>query len=507
MRDLVLILGDQLSPSLSSLRRTDKSRARLLMAEVMEEASYVPHHKKKLAFTFSAMRHHGAALKKAGWQLTYRKLKETGKEGSLAREVARAVKEYRPQRLLVTEPGEYRLKKEMESWAERFSLPVEICPDTRFIASHEEFSQWAAGRKELRMEYFYREMRRKTGLLMEGGEPCGGKWNFDTENRKSLPKGQRFARPQRTAPDKTTRDVLKLVEKRFAANMGSLSDFWFAVTREEAETARNHFLKTALPLFGDYQDAMAREERFLAHSVLSIYMNAGLLDPLETAKAAEAEYKAGRVPLNAAEGFIRQIIGWREYVRGIYWQRMPGYIEANALGAERPLPEFYWTGDTQLACLKAAVGQTIEEAYAHHIQRLMLTGTFALLAGVRPQELHEWYLAVYADAYEWVEAPNTLGMSQYADGGLLGSKPYAASGAYINRMSDYCKACAYKVKEKTGAQACPFNYLYWDFIARHEARLKSNPRMGPIYRNWARIEADKKKAIRASARAFLEKLA
>jgi len=236
-------------------------------------------------------------------------------------------------------------------------------------------------------------------------------------------------------------------------------------------------------------------------------MNAGLLDPLETAKAAEAEYKAGRVPLNAAEGFIRQIIGWREYVRGIYWQRMPGYTDSNALGAERPLPGFYWTGETQMACLKAAVGQTIEEAYAHHIQRLMLTGTFALLAGVRPQALHEWYLAVYADAYEWVEAPNTLGMSQYADGGLLGSKPYAASGAYINRMSDYCKACAYKVKEKTGAQACPFNYLYWDFIARHEARLKSNPRMGPIYRNWARMEADQKKAIRASARTFLEKLA
>lgn len=507
MRDLVLILGDQLSPNLSSLRRTDKSRARLLMAEVMEEAAYVPHHKKKLAFAFSAMRHHGAALKKAGWQLTYRKLEETGKEGSLAREVARAVQEHRPQRLLVTEPGEYRLKKEMESWAERFSLPVEICPDTRFIASHEEFAQWAAGRKELRMEYFYREMRRKTGLLMEGGEPCGGKWNFDAENRKSLPKGQRFAGPQRTAPDKTTRDVLKLVEKRFAANMGSLSDFWFAVTRKEAEKARDHFLKTALPLFGDYQDAMAREERFLAHSVLSIYMNAGLLDPLETAKAAEAEYKAGRVPLNAAEGFIRQIIGWREYVRGIYWQRMPGYTDSNALGAERPLPGFYWTGETQMACLKAAIGQTIEEAYAHHIQRLMLTGTFALLAGVRPQALHEWYLAVYADAYEWVEAPNTLGMSQYADGGLLGSKPYAASGAYINRMSDYCKACAYKVKEKTGAQACPFNYLYWDFIARHEARLKSNPRMGPIYRNWARMEADQKKAIRASARTFLEKLA
>jgi deoxyribodipyrimidine photolyase-related protein len=303
-----------------------------------------------------------------------------------------------------------------------------------------------------------------------------------------------------------TKEVLALVEARFADHFGSLRPFWFGATRADAEAAFAHFLNTALSQFGDYQDAMLAGEKFLYHSVVSLYLNCGLLDPLVMCRAAEAEHRHGRAPLNAVEGFIRQIIGWREYVRGIYWREGPDYAHRNALGATRPLPEFYWSAQTDMACLRAAIEQTRDEAYAHHIQRLMVTGNFALLAGVDPHELHEWYLAVYADAYEWVEAPNTVGMSQFADGGLLASKPYAASGAYIDRMSDYCGGCRYKVKLKAGPDACPMNYLYWDFIARHRDRIKGNPRMAQMVRTWDGFGDERKAEIRRDSEEFLVKL-
>jgi deoxyribodipyrimidine photolyase-related protein len=278
------------------------------------------------------------------------------------------------------------------------------------------------------------------------------------------------------------------------------------VTRADALKQQAHFLEHALPFFGDYQDAMLTGEPFLWHSILSPYINAGLLDPLELCHAVEVQYQAGKVPINAAEGFIRQVIGWREYVRGIYWHAGPEYVQSNALAATRPLPEFYWTGDTDMHCLSQTVGQTIDHAYAHHIQRLMITGNFALLAGLDPVAVHEWYLAVYADAYEWVELPNSLGMSQFADGGLLASKPYAASGAYINRMSDYCGNCRYDVKQRIGPKACPFNALYWEFIARNEDKLRKNPRMAMPYKNWERMADTDKVALRAQAQQFLETL-
>lgn len=503
---LVLILGDQLTPTALSLRGADKARDVVLMCEVWDEATYVRHHKKKIAFIFSAMRHFAEELRASGWTVDYRTLDDTGPSSSFTSEVERAVKRHKAKRVVVTSPSEWRVLDAMRGWQDRLGIPVDILDDDRFVCSSAEFATWAEGRKQLRMEYFYREMRRKTGLLMDGDEPVGGQWNFDHDNRKPAKTDLFIPRPSRFEPDAITRDVLKLVEQRFAGHFGDLEPFWFGVTSAHAEQALAHFVAATLPRFGDFQDAMLEGEAFLYHSVLSIYINVGLLDPLEVCRRVEAAYRAGTVPLNAAEGYIRQIIGWREYVRGIYWLKMPEYVEQNWFGHTRPVPEFYWTGETDMACLRSAIGQTKREAYAHHIQRLMLTGNFALLAGVSPQALHEWYLLVYADAFEWVELPNTLGMSQFGDGGLLASKPYVASGAYINRMSNHCKGCRYDVAKPHGSDACPFNALYWAFLARHREKLVGNPRMGQMYRTWDKLSDERRSLTLASAEAFLGKL-
>jgi deoxyribodipyrimidine photolyase-related protein len=505
-RHLILVLGDQLSLSLSALTGADRARDTILMCEVWDEATYVRHHKKKIALVFSAMRHFAEELHTAGWLVDYRTLADTDKDSSFSSELARAVKRHKPTRIVVTSPGEWRVLEDMYGWQARFAIPVDILEDNRFICSTAEFAAWAHGRKQLRMEYFYREMRRKTGLLMDGGEPAGGQWNFDRHNRKAAMPDLLMPRPQRFTPDAMTREVLELVQSRFPDHFGDLEPFWFAVTRADAQQALNHFIATTLARFGDFQDAMLEGEPFLYHSLLSIYMNVGLLDPISVCRQVEAAYRAGNVPLNAAEGYIRQIIGWREYVRGIYWLKMPGYVDENYFGHHRPVPEFYWTGETEMACLHAAVGQTKREAYAHHIQRLMVTGNFALLAGVSPQALHEWYLMVYADAFEWVELPNTLGMSQFGDGGLLASKPYVASGAYINRMSNHCRSCRYDVGKPHGPDACPFNPLYWSFLARHRDKLAGNPRMAQMYRTWDKLSADRRAQSLSSADAFLVRL-
>jgi deoxyribodipyrimidine photolyase-related protein len=503
---LIPILGDQLSLNLTSLRAGDKARDVVVMAEVAEEATYVRHHKKKIAFLFAAMRHFAAELEADGWTVRYVRLDDRKNGGSFTSEVARIARETKARSIVVTEPGEWRVRELIDTWETETGLPVTVLPDERFICARHEFGAWAHGRKSLRMEFFYREMRRKTGLLMAGEEPEGGKWNFDADNRKPAKADLFIPKPLRFAPDAITREVLDLVAKRFANHFGDLEPFWFAVTRADAEKQLKHFLKTGLAQFGDYQDAMLLSEPFLYHSILSLYINCGLLDPLDVCRRVEKEYRAGRAPLNAVEGFIRQIIGWREYVRGIYWLKMPEYVDGNFLGHTRPLPDFYWTGDTDMACLRAAIGQTKTEAYAHHIQRLMVTGNFALIAGFEPKQVHEWYLAVYADAYEWVELPNTLGMSQFADGGLLGSKPYAASGNYINKMSDYCGSCRYDVKKRTGPGACPFNALYWDFLDRNADKLSGNPRMAQMYATWRKFSKPDQDAVRRDARAFLDRL-
>ncbi|KCZ52436.1 cryptochrome/photolyase family protein [Hyphomonas pacifica] len=507
MANLILLLGDQLTHDISSLREGNPDKDCVLMVEVMEEATYAWHHKKKIAFLFSAMRHFAESLKEEGWTVDYVQLDDEENTGSFSGEVERTLKRRDAEALLVTSAGEYRVQEMMEGWEERFGLPVRILEDDRFICSREEFREWAEDRKQFRMEYFYREMRKKTRLLMENdGEPTGGEWNFDQQNRKPAKQDLFMPTPHQTEPDKITQSVLDMVSERFEDHPGKLAPFWFGVTHEDAQAVLDQFIAEALPCFGDYQDAMLKGEKFLYHSLLSLYINAGLLDPLEVCRRVDKAYRDGKAPLNSAEGFIRQILGWREYVRGVYWLKMPDYVDMNFLDAKRELPEFYWTGDTDMACLKAAIDQTLEEAYAHHIQRLMVTGNFALLAGIDPKAVHEWYLAVYADAYEWVELPNTLGMSQFADGGLLGSKPYAASGNYINKMSDYCGGCKYDVKQKTGEGSCPFNSLYWEFLIRNRSKLEDNPRMAQMYSTWERMSGDKQEAYLETAKAFLGQL-
>jgi deoxyribodipyrimidine photolyase-related protein len=506
MTILIPILGDQLSADISSLSGQVRNNSIILMVEVEEETTYVPHHKAKIAYILSAMRHHTIKLRNEGWQVDYVRLDDPENSGSFTGELARAIERHQPASIRVTEASEWRVKAMLDGWQDRFDVPVAVLPDDRFLASHAEFEKWTEDRKQLRMEFFYRDMRRKSGLLMNGDKPEGGQWNFDAENRKPAKRDLTMPGPLHFEPDQITREVIEMVEERFPNNIGQTQKFGFAVSHADALKQQQHFLDYALVSFGDYQDAMLTDEPFLWHSILSPYINSGLLNPLDLCRQVEQRYQKGKVPLNAAEGFIRQIIGWREYVRGIYWLTGPDYVNRNALSAKRSLPDFYWTGTTDMHCLSQAIGQTLELAYAHHIQRLMITGNFALLAGVDPKQVHKWYLAVYADAYEWVELPNTLGMSQFADGGLLGSKPYASSGAYINRMSDYCGSCRFDVKQRIGPDACPFNALYWDFVARNEPHLRKNPRMAMPYRNWDRMAEDDKIALRAQARQFLETL-
>ncbi|TDL86932.1 cryptochrome/photolyase family protein [Meridianimarinicoccus aquatilis] len=505
---VVLVLGDQLSPNLSALIEADKDTDLVVMAEVRAEATYAPHHPKKIAFLFAAMRKFAARLIREGWQVAYTRLDDPDNTHSIAGELARRADQHGANEVLMTEPGEWRLRDALSD-PDSYKTPTKIIQlsDTRFVATQTEFDAWAEGRKQLRMEYFYRDMRRKTGLLMDGEKPVGGQWNFDHDNRKPAKGKDLFQEgPSRFAPDDTVNEVLDLVEREFPSNFGALRPFWFATDADQARQALDHFVDQRLETFGDYQDAMLQDDAFLSHAVLGLYINAGLLDPLEVCQAAEKAYENGKAPINAVEGFIRQIIGWREFVRGIYFREGPDYTRRNALNHQRKLPDMYWGGETRMACMAAAVSQTRSEAYAHHIQRLMVTGNFALLAGINPAEVHEWYLAVYADAYEWVEAPNVIGMSQFADGGVVGSKPYVSSGAYINRMSDYCKGCAYSVSAKTGEKACPFNVLYWHFLIRHRARFESNPRMGQMYRTWDKMDENRRETVLSDADTLLRNL-
>jgi deoxyribodipyrimidine photolyase-related protein len=504
---LRLILGDQLTRDVSSLCDLDPAADVVLLVEVADETTYVRHHKQKIALILSAMRHFAEELRDEGVTVDYVRLEQAGNTGSFDGELRRAVARHRPGRIVVTEPGEWRVWEAMRLWSKAFDIPVEIREDDRFFCSRRRFARWARDRKSYRMEFFYRDMRRETGLLMDGEVPVGGRWNFDAENRKSLPPG--LVPPPRAAfePDAITREVLDLVAGHFPDHFGDLEPFGWGVKRENALEALDHFMAACLPSYGDYQDAMKSGNAFLYHSVLSPYLNCGLLTAREVCFAAEREWKAGRAPLNAVEGFIRQILGWREYVRGIYWLRMPDYAKTNALSAKRPLPWFYWSGETAMNCVANAIGDTRRHAYANHIQRLMVTGNFALLAGIDPAEIEEWYLVAYADAYEWVELPNVHGMVMFADGGLLASKPYAASGAYIDRMSDYCSGCAYDPAVKTGPGACPFNVLYWNFLIENRAALGKNPRMAMPYRTLDRMAPERRKAIVKEAAAFLAGLA
>lgn len=506
MKTLRLVLTDQLSRTLSALQDIDIKQDLILMLELAEDCTQVKHHKKKLVYLLSAMRHFAQELLQRGYNLIYIPLTDSKNTGTLISEITRVVALHQPDKIIVTWPAEYRIFQQLEVLKQNLKIPVEIREDDRFLATRAEFSAWAEGRKELRMEYFYRVMRIKHNILMQKGRPEGGKWNYDSENRQIPKNNLLIPKSYHTEPDTITLEVMNLVTENFSEHFGDILPWHFAVTRAQALDALAQFIDERLEFFGDYQDAMIENEPWMFHSHLSIYINNGLLEPLECIQRAQTAYYERKVPLNAAEGFIRQILGWREYVRGIYWLKMPSYKNLNYLSAIRSLPDFFWSGDTKMNCVAQCVKETRENAYAHHIQRLMVLGNFLLLAGINPAQVNEWYLLVYADAFEWVELPNVTGMILYADGGVLASKPYAASGAYIDKMSNYCKNCQYNVKQKNGPTACPFNYLYWNFLLEHRDQLRGNHRLAMIYSVIDKMSPTKIQDIRNDATEFLSEL-
>ncbi len=522
VRSLVIVLGDQLDPDASAFDGFDPGLDAVWMAEVAEESTHVWSSKPRIVMFLSAMRHFAQAQVASGRSVCYTRLLAEchGRSGpadesggareaeqpadSLAARLQADVSRLQPARLVMTAPGDWRVLQAIKTVAAARGLELEIREDRHFFTRVADFAEHARGRKTLRMEYFYREQRRRHGVLMQGSEPEGGQWNYDVENREAFAPTGPGAVPSRTtfAPDAITRDVIELVNVRFAGHPGKVERFAWPVTPEDARQALRVFIVERLPLFGRYQDAMWPGNPWLYHAHLSAALNLKLIGAREVVAAAEVAYRAGEAPLASVEGFIRQILGWREYVRGLYWTRMPGYLERNALDARVDLPAWYWTAETDMACLRDALEQTLEHGYANHIQRLMVIGLYALMLGVQPLQVHAWYLAVYVDAVEWVELPNTLGMSQYADGGEMGSKPYVATGRYIERMSPHCKGCRYDPTRRTGEEACPFTTLYWDFLLRHEAMLARNPRMALQVKNAARLDAAERDAVRARAAAI-----
>jgi deoxyribodipyrimidine photolyase-related protein len=512
-RTLRVVLGDQLSRGLASLHGALAGDV-VLMMEVKAEGTYVPHHPQKIVLILAAMRQFAAELERDGLTVRYVRLDDPANTQSFGSEIARAVAETGATRVIATWPGEWRVLEVMQDLRQSLGVPFEIAEDGRFVAKLSDFADWAEGRKQLRMEYFYREQRQRTGLLMTAdGKPEGGEWNYDAANREPYKDGV-LALPlplelQETAETQAVvAEVIALVKAHYAGHFGAIEPFRWAITRAGALAVLAHFVKERLVNFGTYQDAMVEGGDFMFHSLLSPYLNIGLLSPLEVCRAAEDAYRAGKAPLAAVEGFIRQIVGWREYVRGLYWHQMPTYKERSFLEAKRPLPDFYWDETkTEMRCMREAIGATRRHAYAHHIQRLMVTGNFALLAGLDVAEVTAWYLAVYIDAFEWVELPNTLGMALFGDGGMIASKPYAASGRYISKMSNYCESCRYNSTESIGPDACPMSTLYWDFMVRNYDKLEKNPRLGPILAQVRHMEPAKKVKIEMQAEQFLASLA
>ncbi|MSR09183.1 MAG: cryptochrome/photolyase family protein [Gammaproteobacteria bacterium] len=508
LRHLVLVLGDQLDRGSDAFAGFDPTQDAVWMAEVSDESTQVWSAKQRTVLFLSAMRHFAETLRTEGCTVLYRTLTDSTADtpnSTLADELLRTLSGCVVQRLRLVEPGDHRVRTQLEAAASARRIPLDLLPDTHFLCSTAEFANHAKGRKQLRMEYFYREMRRRHGVLLQAdGSPAGGAWNFDADNRQAFPaRGPGCVPdPPRFAPDAITQDVIALVSRRFASHPGSVARFGWPVTREQALRVLHSFVEDRLEHFGQWQDAMWAGQPWLYHAHISAALNLKLLNPREVIHAAEQAYAGGRAPLAAVEGFVRQVLGWREYVRGIYWLKMPAYGELNALGATDDLPAWFWTGATDMRCLNDAITQTLEHGYAHHIQRLMVTGLYALLHGVSPRQVHAWYLAVYVDAVEWVELPNVLGMSQFADGGVMASKPYAATGKYIERMSNHCAGCRYQPALRTGEQACPFTTLYWDFLARHQTLLARNPRMTLQVKNLLRITPAEMTAIAERARAI-----
>ena len=504
LRHLIVVLGDQLDLDAAGFDGFDADQDAVWMAEVAEESTQVWSSKPRTALFLSAMRHFALALQGAGRPLHYTRLDAPDNAGSLQAQLRSDMQRLQPAALVMTAPGDWRVLQAIKAVAVAAKLPLDVREDRHFFCSVRDFAAHAKGRKSLRMAHFYSEQRKRHGVLMDGGVPVGGQWSFDADNREAFGAAGPGDVPPRSrfAPDAVTQAVIALVNTRFAEHPGRLESFGWPVTRAQALQSLQVFITERLPLFGRYQDAMWPGDPWLYHAHLAAALNLKLLNPREVVAQAQAAYLAGRAPLASVEGFIRQILGWREYVRGVYWTQMPGYLERNALGANENLPAWYWSGATDMACLRDALAQTLTHGYANHIQRLMVTGLFALMLGVDPKQVHAWYLAVYVDAVEWVELPNTLGMSQYADGGVMGSKPYIATGKYIQRMSPHCKGCRYDPAQREGDKACPFTTLYWDFLMRHQAMLAGNPRMALQVKNLARLTEAQTLAIKDRAAAI-----
>ena len=503
---LRLVLGDQLNPRHSWFGSVRDEVVYVLM-EVREETDYVRHHAQKILAIFAAMRDFGAQLRAAGHRVRYVAIDDPSNRQGVVANLAALAAHYGARAVEYQEPDEWRLDAALAAWAADAGVPVRRVGSEHFYTTRDEVATLFAGRKQWLMERFYRGQRQRHGVLMTAAdEPEGGAWNFDHDNRKAWP-----GTPPEPPDLRPVHDHAALWATIVASGAAHFGDpqagaLRWPLNRAEALAQLEAFISHALPHFGDYQDALSSRAWRLFHSLLSFALNVKMLDPREVVGAAEAAWRARQAPLAAVEGFIRQILGWREYVRGVYWANMPDYTASNALGHTRALPRWFWSGETRMACVARAIGQSLEHAYAHHIQRLMVIGNFALLAGLDPQALHRWYLGIYIDAFEWVEAPNTLGMSQFADGGRLATKPYVSSAAYIDRMGDHCKGCHYDRKARTGARACPFNALYWDFFARHDALLRGNHRLGMVYRSWDKMDAATRAALRAQAAATLAQL-
>jgi deoxyribodipyrimidine photolyase-related protein len=507
VRRLVILLADQLDESPSALDGFDKTEDAVWMAEVAGESLRVPSHRARTVLFLSALRHRAQELVDGGHRVLHRRLGEHDAQ-TLGEALAQDLATHAPTEIVGVLPGDWHVKQDLEAAAARTGRSIEWREDTHFLSTPEEFRQFATGRRMLRMEHWYRMLRRRTGILMRDGEPVGGEFNFDADNRETFGKKGPGAlpTPKAFAPDAMTREVMDAVERHLPDLPGSLARFDWPVTRADARAALDDFIANRLTLYGHYQDAIWNGEAYLYHSRLAAALNLKLLDPRVAIEAAVTAYERGHAPLNAVEGFVRQILGWREYVRGIYWLLMPDYGAENALDAKAPLPSFFWTGKTDYACLSDTISRTLEHGYAHHIERLMITGLFCLLLGVDPREVQHWYLGVYVDAVEWVELPNVVGMSQYADGGRLASKPYIASGRYIDRMSNHCSRCPRRPDEATGPRACPFTTLYWDFLDRHRARFVGHPRLGQQIRNLDARPSELREAIRLEADALREQL-
>jgi deoxyribodipyrimidine photolyase-related protein len=507
VRRLVIVLGDQLDARSAVFDDFEDDRDAVLMMEVEAESVHVPSHRQRTVLFLSAMRHFALELAERGRRVHYARLDDRDNTQCFDAEARRLVERLKPERLVCTHPGAWRVMAMMERWRDELDTPVEILPDRHFLNRPEDFATWAEGRKTLVMEHFYRLQRRRLGILVdENGQPEGGTWNYDAENREPFKRAPTIRPPYRARPDAVTHEVIVLVERRLPDLPGRLDAFAWPVTRTEARRALKDFIEHRLPHFGAYEDAMWTGETTVYHGRLSAALNLKLLNPRECVEAALEAYDSGDAPLNSVEGFVRQLIGWREFIRGVYWHEGPGYADRNALDQHGALPELYWSGETDMTCLRESIGQVLDGAYGHHIQRLMITGNFALLCGVHPRAVSDWYLGMFVDGVDWVTLPNTLGMAMHADGGVVGTKPYAASGKYVKRMSNYCADCRYDVNRRTGEDACPINTLYWDFLIRHRERFRGNNRMAMILKNVDRLDPDERVQITVSGETLRERL-